>query len=87
MLKAIPTGISSFDQMRTVVNDEEYYFVDKSMLIKKLLSPMPALATLIARPRRFGKFLNMSMLECFLDIRCKREHLFDGLRIMGEEKV
>ena len=87
MKKTIPTGVSSFEKIRTVDNDgAEYYYVDKTMMIKELLDASLDGVTLITRPRRFGKSLNMSMLECFLDIERKGEgmRLFDGLAISGE---
>ena len=90
MRKTIPTGVSSFEKIRTVGgNGAEYYYVDKTMMIKELLYPKPVEVTLITRPRRFGKSLNMSMLECFLDIERESEgtSLFDGLAIMNEKEV
>lgn len=83
MTKAIPSGFSSFEEIRT----NDYCYVDKTMMIKELLYPRPNKVSLITRPRRFGKTLNMSMLECFLDIHRKEEHLFDGLKIMDEQKI
>ena len=82
MTKRIPNGVSSFDAM--IANG--YYYVDKTMMIKELLDASLDGVTLITRPRRFGKSLNMSMLECFLDIERKGEgmRLFDGLAISGE---
>ena len=82
MTKRIPKGVSSFEAMMT----NGYYYVDKTMMIKELLDASLDGVTLITRPRRFGKSLNMSMLECFLDIERKSEgmRLFDGLAISGE---
>lgn len=45
----------------------EYYYVDKTMLIKEFLDRKP-LVSLFARPRRFGKTLNMDMLRVFFEI-------------------
>ena len=82
MTKRIPYSVSSFEAMIT----NGYYYVDKTMMIKDLLDASLDGVTLITRPRRFGKSLNMSMLECFLDIERKGEgmRLFDGLAISGE---
>ncbi len=78
MLKNMAIGIDDFAKLR----EENYSYIDKSMLIEELLKDKYE-ATLIARPRRFGKSLNMSMLRYFFDIREKdRSHkLFEGLAI------
>jgi len=83
MIKAIPTGFSSFSAM--IEND--YYYVDKTMMLKDVLYPNPSKVLLVTRPRRFGKSLNMSMLDCFLDITRKEEgmKLFEGLEIAKEK--
>ena len=60
--KALPIGISDF-----VRAQEEYYYVDKTMLIKDFLDRKP-LVSLFTRPRRFGKTLNMDMLRVFFEI-------------------
>ncbi|MBR2811353.1 MAG: AAA family ATPase [Solobacterium sp.] len=83
MAKAIPTGISSFREIRS----GNYYYVDKTMMIHELLYPAPKKAVLITRPRRFGKSLNLSMLECFLDITKNGESIFDGLKIMEYHEI
>ena len=54
----IPVGISDFRDIR----ENGYYYVDKSKMIKELLEDVGTKVTLITRPRRFGKTLNMSML-------------------------
>ncbi|MBU3876107.1 AAA family ATPase [Faecalicatena sp. AGMB00832] len=61
--KLLPLGISDFKKIRK----EQYYFVDKSLLIRDLLNS-GAEVTLLVRPRRFGKTLNMSMLKAFFEI-------------------
>ena len=87
--KPLPVGIDNFEMLVT----RGYYFVDKTMLIKELLDKKGAV-NLFTRPRRFGKTLNMSMLQYFFedarnDQGEKQEHsqLFEGLRIMeaGEQ--
>ena len=60
MMKQIPYGITDFSR----IQKENYYYVDKTELISNLLYNC-AQVTLLARPRRFGKSLNMSMLEHF----------------------
>ena len=61
----LPVGISDFHKLR----QNEYYYVDKTNLIKELLESRIAEVTLITRPRRFGKTIGMSMLAYFFDIR------------------
>ena len=80
--KAIPIGIENFED---IIKDN-YYYVDKSMLIEDILVNRPAV-TLFTRPRRFGKTLNMSMIKYFFDVRNKDENrkLFEGLKIFGSE--
>ena len=58
-VKSLPIGISDY-----VRAQEEYYYVDKTLLIKEFLDQKP-LVSLFTRPRRFGKTLNMDMLRCF----------------------
>ncbi|HBY05647.1 MAG: hypothetical protein UV38_C0001G0157 [candidate division TM6 bacterium GW2011_GWE2_42_60] len=77
--KYISVGIDDFSEL---IN-ENYYFVDKSLLIKEILDSK-AKVTLLPRPRRFGKTLNMSMLQCFFektDPTKLRRQLFNGLNI------
>ena len=80
--KAIPIGIENFED---IIKDN-YYYVDKSMLIEDILVNRAAV-TLFTRPRRFGKTLNMSMIKYFFDTRNKDENrkLFEGLKIFGSE--
>lgn len=58
----MPIGVDDFKKLI----DKGYYFVDKSLYIKDLLD-MQSEVTLITRPRRFGKTLNMSMLKYFFE--------------------
>ena len=60
--KPLPVGIDNFEMLVT----RGYYFVDKTMLIKELLDKKGAV-NLFIRPRRFGKTLNMSMLQYFFE--------------------
>ena len=73
----IPVGISEFSEIR----QREYYYVDKTGLIREMLERPLAKVTLITRPRRFGKTLGMSMLADFFDIRKDSKELFAGLEI------
>ena len=65
----------------------DYYYVDKTGLIKTLLRGEMAQVTLITRPRRFGKTMAMSMLNSFLDIRKDSRELFEGLEISKETAI
>ena len=60
--KLIPIGIDDFERLV----EGNYYFADKSLLIKELLDSGAAV-TLLPRPRRFGKTLNLSMLRYFFE--------------------
>ena len=72
--KPMPIGISDFKTATT-----SYYYVDKTLLIRDFLDTKP-MVSLFTRPRRFGKSLNMSMLQNFFEIGCNKM-LFDGLDI------
>ena len=76
--KAAPVGVENFER---IIKDG-YYYVDKSLLIEKMLENRTPV-TLFTRPRRFGKTLNMSMLKYFFDIENKEENrkLFENLKI------
>ena len=76
-------GISDFKKIR----ENDYYYIDKSGLIKELLKRESAEVTLITRPRRFGKTMGMSMLAHFFDIRSDNRRLFDGLEIIYDEAL
>ena len=80
-LKNLPVGVESFAEMRR----EEFYFVDKTGLIKELLNNRGKV-NLFTRPRRFGKTLSMSMMKSFFEIGCD-ESLFEGLEISYETKL
>ena len=79
----IPVGISDFERIREL----NYYYVDKTGLIKTLLQGEMDQVTLITRPRRFGKTMAMNMLNSFLDIRKDSRHLFKGLEISDEVEI
>ena len=61
-LRALPIGISDYVRAQS-----EYYYVDKTLLIKDFLDRKP-LVSLFTRPRRFGKTLNMDMLRVFFEL-------------------
>ena len=81
----LPIGLSDFAELMHYRNDDgdKYAFVDKSMLIKSFLHTGERVSV-ITRPRRFGKSLNLSMLEHFFApqvYRVKTKGLFEGLKI------
>ena len=80
-LKKLPIGIENFEEMRR----EDFYYVDKSHVIEQLLTQWGKV-NLFTRPRRFGKSLNMSMLQSFFEIG-KDKTLFDGLRISNNQEL
>ena len=80
MKKTIPIGVVNYEQLRK----ENYYFVDKSMMISDFLKRKNT-ATLITRPRRFGKTINLSMMASFFDITKNSKELFEDTQIMGTE--
>ena len=79
----VPVGISNFEKIR----QDGYYYVDKTGLIKDMLKNKIPEVTLITRPRRFGKTLEMSMLASFFDIRRDSKKLFQGLNISKEQQL
>ena len=82
MRKTISIGKQSFSSLR----ENNYFFVDKSHFIKEWWEKGDDI-TLITRPRRFGKTLNMSMLECFFSNKyVNRADLFEGLSIWQDEE-
>ena len=79
----VPVGVSNFEKIRK----NGYYYIDKSELIRELLSNTGTKATVITRPQRFGKTLGMSMLESFFDIRKDSRKLFEGLEIAENQAL
>ena len=82
--KKLPVGIDDFKE----VIENDYYFVDKSMLINELLDKKSKV-TLLPKPRRFGKTLNMSMLNYFFSVEDRENNrkLFEGLNISKTDKM
>ena len=83
MHPTISIGEQNFEQLRK----NNYFYVDKTSFIKEWWEEGDSV-TLITRPRRFGKTINMSMLECFFSNQYegRGEELFGGLSIWKEKK-
>lgn len=79
----ISVGSSDFAEYRK----GDYYYVDKTGLIEELLKTLGIKVTLITRPRRFGKTMNMSMLAEFFDIRKDSRPIFSGLKIADNKEL
>lgn len=79
--KKLPIGMEFFADVRT----RDYYYVDKTGLIKELLNSCGSV-NLFTRPRCFGKSLNLDMLKCFFEIGANAA-LFEGLEISQEEEL
>ena len=84
MKKPLPIGIEFYKQLV----DRPYYYVDKTLIIKKLLDDGAAVS-LFTRPRRFGKTLTLTMLKAFFEDerdgmgrRIDNSHYFQGMKIM-----
>lgn len=82
MGKVISIGKQDFASLR----ENDYFFIDKTKFIKEWWDNADDI-TLITRPRRFGKTLNMSMLDCFFSTTCSdRGDLFEGLSVWEDER-
>ena len=79
--KRLPIGLENFEQ----IIKENYYYVDKTGLISELLRN-GGMVNLFTRPRRFGKTLNMSMLEHFFSIEGDKS-IFEGLKISKDTEL
>ena len=79
--KRLPVGVENFEQL---INDN-YYYVDKTEMISELLRN-GGMVNLFTRPRRFGKTLNMSMLEHFFSIEGDKS-IFEGLKISKDTEL
>ena len=75
--KKLPIGIENFAKLQA----EDFYYVDKTMLIKELLDNWAEM-NLFTRPRRFGKTLNMSMLKAFFELNGDK-NCFKGTRSLS----
>ena len=76
------TGIDDFRELR----ERNKYYIDKTMMIADFIN-YDDKVSLITRPRRFGKTLNMTMLRDFFDLNKKSEDIFSGLAIMETEYI
>ena len=75
MVRPLPIGVQDFKKVR----DEGYLYVDKSDLIPQILSQKSEVYQ-VTRPRRFGKSLNLSMLDAFFNLKYPKDNTwFDGL--------
>ena len=82
-MKKLPIGTSDFKSLR----EDDKYFIDKSFLIKEIIEE-EADILLLPRPRRFGKTLNLTMLNCFFELtedKEERKSLFSELNIEKED--
>ena len=80
-MRTVSIGKQRFDSIR----ENNYFYIDKTAFIKEWWEAGDEV-TLITRPRRFGKTLNMNMLECFFsNSYANRSDLFEGLFIWKEE--
>ena len=74
---SVPIGVQDFKKVR----DRGLYYVDKTRLIDSILECRGTEAFLFTRPRRFGKSLNLSMLDAYLNVAYRGNKWFDGLEI------
>ena len=82
MKKKIGIGIQNFEKLR----EKDCFYIDKTSFMKEWWESNDDV-TLITRPRRFGKTLNMSMVETFFSVKyADRGDLFEGLSIWEEEE-
>ena len=82
MRKAIPLGVVDYETMK----NQNYFFIDKSMMIYDFLM-RKSTVTLITRPRRFGKTINMSMMSSFFDITKDSKEIFKDTKIVETEYI
>ena len=84
-MKGIPYGIDDFKELR----DNDGYFVDKTVLIEDIVRDKTTKVFLFTRPRRFGKSLNMSMIDAFFNLNYagKSQKWFEGLRIYENKEL
>jgi len=82
--KILPIGLDDFRKVRE--NELGYYYVDKTLMVKDFIR-YGNFVSLITRPRRFGKTLNMTMIRDFFDITQDSHEIFAGLQIMDTPYV
>ena len=77
--KPFPIGVDNFEK----IIDKGYYYVDKTLLIKELIDKKSEV-NVFTRPRRFGKSLNISMLQYYFEnLKSDKASIFAGLKIMN----
>lgn len=82
MRKAIPLGVVDYETLK----NQNYFFIDKSMMIYDFLR-RKSTVTLITRPRRFGKTINISMMSSFFDITKDSKEIFKDTKIVETEYI
>ena len=82
MRKAIPLGVVDYETLKNL----NYYFIDKSMMISEFLR-RKSTVTLITRPRRFGKTINISMMASFFDMTKDSKEIFKDTKIVETEYI
>ena len=82
MRKAIPLGVVDYETLK----NQNYFFIDKSMMIYDFLM-RKSTVTLITRPRRFGKTINISMMSSFFDITKDSKEIFKDTKIVKTEYI
>ena len=82
MRKAIPLGVVDYETLK----NQNYFFIDKSMMIYDFLM-RKSTVTLITRPGRFGKTINMSMMSSFFDITKDSKEIFKDTKIVETEYI
>lgn len=97
LTKNSPLGVDTFDELHRLDDDgkeKRYYTIDTTMMIRNVLGDKGFKYLCMLGPRRFGKTLNMSMLECFMDGYCLNNQetkdrnikLFQGLEISNDKQ-
>lgn len=82
MRKAIPLGVVDYETLK----NQNYFFCKKSMMIYDFLM-RKSTVTLITRPRRFGKTINISMMSSFFDITKDSKEIFKDTKIVETEYI
>lgn len=82
MRKAILLGVVDYETLK----NQNYFFIDKSMMIYDFLM-RKSTVTLITRPRRFGKTINISMMSSFFDITKDSKEIFKDTKIVETEYI
>ena len=80
IIMMLPIGIDDY----SLINNNYYYYVDKTLIIKELLEGYIGKTILFTRPRRFGKSLMLSMLDSFFSFKHDTFNLFKDKKIIKE---